>query len=1719
MAVRAALVDSSCCPACAATLTASTCVACGFELTGAGGRRLWELSQEAVGALDRRTEHLDLMRAEQHQRRAAEASAAAARAAEAAQAVAAARAAAVAAEQSAAAAWSSPPAAPMPTAAAPPAPGTAPLAGPRPGPPLLRHAAPPLPRPMASQPVPPPRAPWRVQTVLQILGALLIAAACVVFLLFSWGWLGLVGRAAVIGVGTVVVFAAASSLRRARLGSSAEAVGGIGTVMLLLDAWAVHATGLIAPSSGAVYAAAACLVCALLLGAWGRLARIRTGAAAGAVLLPVAPVLLAPLTPGHTAWLLVGSVLLASTRFAMGSATAVTAPPPGQPDTGEAGPGVGLGAERERGWGGLERGVLEWVAWLAAGSATVIALVDVARATASPWSPAAALLLHAVLAGLQSRWSRGRHPRRATAWESAAGALLALGSVGVGVAGVHAGMASGVLWAWAPASAAAVAIGLAQTAAGRATRGALVVAMLAAAPSASMLVALLAALMLDVRQLPPPLTATAMVGGALAIYAATGLASPWRAARVGGAWTAALALLVLPAPVVSMWPGLGPIGLVLLLAFVSVLAVLADRAGLRLDDHSRTPLRALVILAPVVALIASRDTVSAGLALLTCAVVAVVARAWASGRAPARAALLATALGLLWLGGVVMVAKPLAPGTAAAVLAAPMLAAVTFAVLAPRLPWTRTDRWASLSVATTVSVAAWMSGAAGLPARPTVLDQAALIAVAVAAAVAALVVAGRGRPALGPRWQVGASAAWAVLVPGSLLTAWLATDGALLGAALPVAVTAVAGACVLLAAPLSARQEDARRAAEGAGWAMAGTQLLAAAATVGAQGGPGRLALAVVVTAVVAGAWSWQPGRRWARWWALGLGVAATWVLLLHGGVGAPEAYLAPTGAVLLVVALRRRRLGGEDDVPLLFSGLALATVPTALLGGDLPLGSVPRAALALGAGAVLVAWGMWGRSRPFLAAPRRDVLLGLAVLVLVLGPAGHALCATEPVRGGSGLPGALGLAEVEAWSLPAVALTLLALRGLVTCTARSRRAALLVGPWIAAGIATLPSLLAVDHSALGTVRWSALFAAGSALALHSAARGGWSTPGGAPTVPVGLVVASLAALTSSASAVGVLWDLPLALLGLLLVAVTALLLRAGAQIPTLLHAGALLLLPSALHDDVWRVLAALVIGAALAAWATRLGQGPASRLLALVGSMLVLAGPVRHSLVTATSAGTPAVVEVELWAITSALVIAGATRALHRLGGDDARAVERVAPWLLTLVLVLSTAIAVDETPAGLLRWACVLVAGAALAWWAAWSPRAGARAAQVVAIGLTACALATPSAVLQGVLPSVELPLVVLGGVLTATAVLRAARGRADALTTVAGPLLLASLALGPATTWRAPVALAAAAVLIALSAATLWGGRNSAEPGAPSAERSARAARASAGPLLGAVLLSVIVATRHAAVPATVRDGGATPSLGDVELWSLPSAGLLAAALVLAAWRWPFPSPGPRRWGLPWVTAVALAPTLLAVDSSGSGTVRALAVLTAGSGLALIAGLRAATGAARARAVATGLVSASVAALLGAWLTPVVPPDVYLVLLGAVVLALGTARLRRDPDASSWSALGVGLVLVLAVPFATGWAIPTTWRLLLVVVGALAAVVAGAVLRWQAPFLLGGAVLGAVALIQASPAAVAAMRVVEWWAVLAVGGAVLLGLGLTYERRLREAREAVRFVGAMR
>jgi hypothetical protein len=138
---------------------------------------------------------------------------------------------------------------------------------------------------------------------------------------------------------------------------------------------------------------------------------------------------------------------------------------------------------------------------------------------------------------------------------------------------------------------------------------------------------------------------------------------------------------------------------------------------------------------------------------------------------------------------------------------------------------------------------------------------------------------------------------------------------------------------------------------------------------------------------------------------------------------------------------------------------------------------------------------------------------------------------------------------------------------------------------------------------------------------------------------------------------------------------------------------------------------------------------------------------------------------------------------------------------------------------------------------------------------------------------------------------------------------------------------------------------------------------------------------------------------------------------------------------------------------------------------------------------------------------------------VIFGYLLLAVGSVRMTAPRERASWPGLGPGLVVTLVVPRLTGWQHPTAWRLAVVLVGAVAAVLLGAVRRWQAPFVVGGVVLILLAVAQLSPAAAAVLRVVEGWMLLAAGGALLLGLGLTYERRLREAREAVRFVTGMR
>lgn len=294
---RRVLLDAARCPSCGTTLDVPLCATCGLD-TGRYGAWIWAASLEAVAALDRRQAVV---------RGAMPAAAPAARPPGVG-----ARPAAV--DPLRGGAYAPPRATRRPATAgaaggAARAPWTA-----RPG--TAASTSVPL------TPGRPPEAPsgTSVQTVLQVLGASLLATASIVFLVFSWGLMSLGARAAVVALGTAVVLGLAAWLRRRGLAQSAEAVGALGAVLVGLDAWAVHATGLAGRTDGAVYAAAASAVCAVLLGAYGRLTGVRAGIVAAAVLAPGVPVVLLPAVDGTaaTTLLLLVATVVASARFVPG---------------------------------------------------------------------------------------------------------------------------------------------------------------------------------------------------------------------------------------------------------------------------------------------------------------------------------------------------------------------------------------------------------------------------------------------------------------------------------------------------------------------------------------------------------------------------------------------------------------------------------------------------------------------------------------------------------------------------------------------------------------------------------------------------------------------------------------------------------------------------------------------------------------------------------------------------------------------------------------------------------------------------------------------------------------------------------------------------------------------------------------------------------------------------------------------------------------------------------------------------------------------------------------------------------------------------------------------------------------------------------------------------------------------------------------------------------
>ncbi|MGW2085397.1 SCO7613 C-terminal domain-containing membrane protein [Streptomyces sp. NPDC001880] len=141
------------------------------------------------------------------------------------------------------------------------------------GPPVPQSAAPFGPSAPFAAPFGPPAGqagPRSAQNVLLTLGGLLLTVAAIAFTLVSWGHMGISGRSAVLAVVTLAALAAPAVLLRRGLCATAESIGALASVLMILDAYALHRVA-VPEAGGAGFAAVASAVLAVLWGGYGLL--------------------------------------------------------------------------------------------------------------------------------------------------------------------------------------------------------------------------------------------------------------------------------------------------------------------------------------------------------------------------------------------------------------------------------------------------------------------------------------------------------------------------------------------------------------------------------------------------------------------------------------------------------------------------------------------------------------------------------------------------------------------------------------------------------------------------------------------------------------------------------------------------------------------------------------------------------------------------------------------------------------------------------------------------------------------------------------------------------------------------------------------------------------------------------------------------------------------------------------------------------------------------------------------------------------------------------------------------------------------------------------------------------------------------------------------------------------------------------------------------------
>ena len=166
---------------------------------------------------------------------------------------------------------------------------------------------------------------------------------------------------------------------------------------------------------------------------------------------------------------------------------------------------------------------------------------------------------------------------------------------------------------------------------------------------------------------------------------------------------------------------------------------------------------------------------------------------------------------------------------------------------------------------------------------------------------------------------------------------------------------------------------------------------------------------------------------------------------------------------------------------------------------------------------------------------------------------------------------------------------------------------------------------------------------------------------------------------------------------------------------------------------------------------------------------------------------------------------------------------------------------------------------------------------------------------------------------------------------------------------------------------------------------------------------------------------------------------------------------------------------------------------------------------------------------------------PPDLITGLFGVAALAVGVIWMMKRPTLRSWPALWPGLVTLLApmlvvsrndreewhTQYGVMWSIgqqssspdrAMIIRAVLLLLIALALVIAGALLGWQAPVIAGSVTLIIHVVVQLWTWIVM-FSTAFWWVWLAAGGILLVAVAARYERSINTARTLITRISQLR